>query len=69
MSENPSGIERGKIVAVYGFIGLVCIVTILDRLAPAFLPNYAPLGDTSLGLLLGAITALLIGEGVTRGLK
>lgn len=67
--DKNNGIERVKAVAIYGFIALVIFVVVLDRVAPAIIPNYSPLGDAALGLLLGAITALIVGEGVTRNIK
>ena len=68
-NRGPDRVERARMVALYGFIVLVVVVVVLDRFAPAFLPNYEPLGDAALGLLLGAITALIVGEGVTRAVN
>ena len=70
MDDNkPDRIEQAKVIAIYGFIALVVAVVLMDRFVPAALEGYEPLGDTSLGLLLGAVTALIIGEGVTRAGK
>jgi hypothetical protein len=69
VSDKPDTLQRAKLVAIYGFIGLVIVVVIADRVAPALFVGYAPLGDAALGLLLGAITALVVGEGITRVIK
>ena len=68
-TRGPDRIEQARAAALYGFITLVMVVVVLDRFVPAFLQNYEPLGDAALGLLLGAITALIVGEGVTRAVK
>lgn len=68
-NDKPDVVQRAKLVAIYGFIALVIVVVLMDRLFPALLPNYSPLGDAALGLLLGSITALIVGEGITRNVK
>lgn len=64
----PSDLEKARLVVIYGFVVLIVGVVILDRIAPALLTGYEPLGDAALGLLLGSVTALIVGEGVTRAI-
>jgi len=66
---NGSSVDRARLVAIYGFIGLVVFVVLADRFAPVLFDEYVPLGDAALGLLLGAISALIVGEVVTRSYR
>lgn len=68
-TERSTPTDKARDAAVYGFIALVVFVVLLDRFAPVLWSEYAPLGDTALGLLLGAITALIVGEGFSRVVK
>lgn len=51
-------------IAAYVFTGLVVFLLIADRVGPIISPDYEPLGDAALGLVLGALTVLIVGQSI-----
>jgi len=58
------GRDRARLFAIYGFGALISFLVISDRFAPIVFPEYEPIGDTALGLLLGSMTALILTEAI-----
>jgi len=48
-----------RVIASVCILSLIIFVVILDRVGSIFTPDYVALGDTALGLLLGALFALV----------
>lgn len=53
-----------RVIASICILSLIVFVVILDRVGAIIAPEYVALGDTALGLLLGALFALVGVQGV-----
>ena len=62
--ENDRLLEEVRRTAVRVLVGLIVVIVFLDRFVPIFTPAYVGLGDAALGLLLGAVTVLIVGQGI-----
>lgn len=62
--DGTSRRDKARLVGFYGFGALVTFVVVADRFAPIFFVNYSPIGDAALGLLLGAMTGLILTEAI-----
>lgn len=60
-----------RVIASVCILCLIVLVVIMDRIGGIFDPGYMALGDTALGLLLGALFALVGVQGfeLVRGNK
>lgn len=57
-------LEEVRRMAVRVFVGLVVVLVVLDRFGPTVFPEYVGLGEATLGLLLGTVTVLIVGQGI-----
>lgn len=64
MNEDRDLLRYARIVGSFVLIALVAFVVIIDRVGPIISPSYNPIGDTALGLLLGALFALVGVQGI-----
>lgn len=62
--ENDRLLEEVRRTAVRVLVGLIVVIVLLDRFVPIFAPGYVGLGDAALGLLLGAVTVLIVGQSI-----
>lgn len=53
-----------RVIASVCILVLIVIVVLVDRVGAIITPEYVALGDTALGLLLGALFALVGVQGV-----
>jgi hypothetical protein len=60
MNEDSALLHYARVVGAFVIVGLL----IFDRLGPILSPEYEPFGDTSLGLMLGALFALVGIQGI-----
>lgn len=58
-----------RVISSLVILGLIVFIVLADRLFPIFTEQYVALGDTALGLLLGALFALVGVQGfdIIRG--
>ena len=59
MDEERDLLRYARIVASFVVTALIAFVVVIDRVGPIISPSYVPLGDAALGLLLGALFALV----------
>jgi len=59
MDEDRDLLHFARILASFALLGLIVFVVIIDRLGPVFTEQYVGVGDGALGLLLGALFALV----------
>ena len=59
MNEDNDLLSIARVVASFVLTGLITFVVVFDRIGPLLAIEYEPLGDTALGLLLGALFALV----------
>jgi hypothetical protein len=59
MDEDRDLLHFARVIASFTLIGLVIFVVVIDRIGPVLSPGYVGLGDGALGLLLGALFALV----------
>jgi hypothetical protein len=67
LTGTPEDRDVLRLVRVIASIVITCLiafVVIMDRIGPVLTPEYVALGDTALGLLLGALFALVGVQGV-----
>lgn len=57
-------LEEVRRTAVRVLVGLVAVLLVLDRFGPTFFPGYVALGEAALGLILGTVTVLIVGQGI-----
>lgn len=62
--EDDRLLEEVRRMAVRVLVGLVVVLLIFDRVGPIFSRDYVGLGEAALGLLLGAVTVLIVGQGI-----
>ena len=62
--EGRDFLPLARLVASFVVTGLIAFVVVIDRIAPMFADEYLALSDTALGLLLGALFALVGIQGV-----
>lgn len=62
--EDDRLLEEVRRTAVRVLVGLVVVLLIFDRVGPIFSEDYVALGEAALGLLLGAVTVLIVGQGI-----
>lgn len=60
MSEDNALLHYARVTGAFVIVGLL----VFDRIGPILSPEYAPFGDTALGLLLGALFALVGIQGI-----
>lgn len=62
--EDDRLLEEVRRMAVRVLVGLIVVLLVLDRVGPIFSDQYVGLGEAALGLLLGAVTVLIVGQGI-----
>lgn len=59
MDEERDLLRYARVVGAFTLVALITFVVVIDRIGPILTPAYEPIGDTALGLLLGALFALV----------
>lgn len=70
MDEDRDLLRTARIVGSFVLIALIVFVVVIDRVGPLLSPDYVGIGDGALGLLLGALFALVGVQGfdyITKG--
>jgi uncharacterized membrane protein required for colicin V production len=59
LNEDRDLLHYARVVGAFVLVALIIFVVVIDRIGPIISPDYVGIGDAALGLLLGALFALV----------